>query len=130
MSCYVTVVESHKRKTLYSTKKKLFSTISQRLYFSRENSSAQFPISMISGVGFTNIFTRSFCARRFLKREKTDNLTVFFTLLCSVCVKAMRRTLMKLTHGVESTKFCMKMLTVLMTSGTKSVGIKSQNQIT
>jgi len=41
------------------------------------------------------IFTLSFYARRSQKHKKTDNLTVFFMLLGSTCVKAARRTLKK-----------------------------------
>ncbi len=52
-------------------------------------------------LNFTNIFTLSFCARRFQKRKKTVDLTVFFTLLSSVSVKAVSRTLMKLNLGVN-----------------------------
>ena len=37
-----------------------------------------------TGVNFTNIFSLSFYACRSRKREKTDDLTVFFTLLGSV----------------------------------------------
>jgi len=34
------------------------------------------------------------------KRKKTDDLTAFFTLLGSARVKAVRRTLMKLSPGI------------------------------
>ncbi len=53
--------------------------------------------SLLIAVIFTNIFTRSFCAHRSQKRKKTDDLTVFFTLLCSALVKGACKTLMKLT---------------------------------
>ncbi len=52
-----------------------------------------------SVVDFTNIFIRSFCARRLWKRKKTDDLTVFFTLLGSAHVKVVCRMLMKLSPG-------------------------------
>jgi len=51
------------------------------------------------GLNLINIFTLSFYARRSRKRKKTYNKTVFFTLLGSARVKAVRRTLMKLTPG-------------------------------
>jgi len=65
------------------------------------------------GLNFTNIFTLSFYTRRSQKRKKTDDLTVFYTLLCSASVKAVRRTLMKLNPGgcgvdkVSSELFCL-----------------------
>jgi len=43
------------------------------------------------GLNFTNIFTLSFYARRSRKHKMTDDLTVFFTLLGSVSVKAVRK---------------------------------------
>jgi len=52
-----------------------------------------------SGLNFTNTFTLSYYARRSRKSKKTDDLTVFFTLLGSVRIKAVRRTLMKLSPG-------------------------------
>ncbi len=52
------------------------------------------------GLNFTNIFKLSFYARRSRKRKKTDDLTVFFMLLGSVSVKAVRRTLMKLSPAL------------------------------
>jgi len=52
-------------------------------------------------VHFTNIFTSSFCARRFQKHKKTDDLTVFFTLLGSARVNDLRKTLMKLSPSVH-----------------------------
>jgi len=50
-----------------------------------------------SGLNFTNIFTLSFYIHRSQKRKKTDDFTVFFTLLGSVSVKAVPRMLMKLS---------------------------------
>ncbi len=44
-------------------------------------------------------FTRSFYACRSQKHKKDWQLNVFFTLLGSASVKAVRRTLMKLSHG-------------------------------
>ncbi len=52
-----------------------------------------------AGVNFTNIFTLSFYARRSQKHKKTDDLTVFFTLLGPASIKAIHRTLMKLSPG-------------------------------
>jgi len=48
-------------------------------------------------LNFTNIFTLSFYAHRSRKRKNTDDLTVLFTLLGSTSVKAVHRTLMKLS---------------------------------
>ncbi len=61
-----------------------------------------------SGVNFTNIFMLSFYACRSRKRKKTDELTVFFTLLGSASIKAVRRTLMKSTPGVtlKNSSYC------------------------
>ncbi len=56
------------------------------------------------GVNFTNTFTLSFYARRSRKRKNTYNLTVFFTHLGSLRVKAVRRKLMKSTPGVNFIK--------------------------
>jgi len=53
---------------------------------------------LVSGVDFTNIFSRNFCARRSQKHKKTAHLTVFFTLLGSAGVKVVCRTLMKLAQ--------------------------------
>ena len=51
-------------------------------------------VVMISpGVNFINVFMRSFYARRSLKHKKMLDLTVFFALLGSVCVKAARKML-------------------------------------
>jgi hypothetical protein len=47
--------------------------------------------------------TCSFCVRRSQKHKKADDLTVFFTLLCSACVNTAPRMLMKLTPGVNFT---------------------------
>jgi len=52
-----------------------------------------------TGVDFTNIFTPSFCTHGAQNYKKTDDLTVHFTLLGSTRVKAVRRTLMKLSPG-------------------------------
>jgi hypothetical protein len=59
-----------------------------------------YPKSIRSGVNFTDIFTHSFCACRFQKRKKTDDLSVFFTLLGSARIKVVRRTLVKLSPGI------------------------------
>ena len=50
------------------------------------------------GVDFINIFTPSFYARRFQKRKKLLNLTVFFALLGSEHVKAACKILVKSTQ--------------------------------
>jgi hypothetical protein len=46
---------------------------------------------------FHQHFTSSFCMRRSQKCKKTDNLIVFFPLYGSFRLKAVRKTLMKLT---------------------------------
>jgi len=51
-------------------------------------------------INFTNIFTLSFYTCRFRKCKKTDILIVFFTLLGSTHIKAVRRTFMKLTPSL------------------------------
>ncbi len=60
------------------------------------------------GDDFTNIFMLSFCARRSRKRKKIDDLTVFFTLLGSVSVKVVRKTLMQFSPGDDFTKILNK----------------------
>jgi len=54
-------------------------------------------VKLTPGVNFTNKFTLSFYAHRSQKCKKTDDLTFFFTLLGSASVKAVSRSLMKLT---------------------------------
>ncbi len=51
------------------------------------------------GVNFTNVLHAAFTLVDPEIVKKIDNLTVFFTLLRSVSVKAVRRTLMKLSPG-------------------------------
>jgi len=53
-------------------------------------------ILITAGVNFTNILCTAF---RSQKLKKIDNLTVFFTLLGAAHVKAVQRTLMKLSPG-------------------------------
>ena len=48
-------------------------------------------------VNFTNVFTRSFYARRSRKRKQLLDLTVVFALLGSECVKAAHKMMVKLT---------------------------------
>ncbi len=60
-------------------------------------------------------FTRSFHARRSQSAKKTDNLSVFFTLLRSACVKAVRKMLMKHTHhhdGAQTSDIFLPMKTL------------------
>ena len=52
-------------------------------------------------VNFTNVITHSFYARRSQKRKKLLELTVFFALLGSTCVKAAHKMLMKMTPADE-----------------------------
>jgi len=51
------------------------------------------------GFDFTNIFTRRFYAFSSQKRKSQSSRQYLFTLLGSARVKAVRRTLMKLSHG-------------------------------
>jgi len=53
------------------------------------------------GVNFTNILHAAFRLVDLENVKKIDNLTVFFTLLGSACVKAVRRTFMKFSLGVN-----------------------------
>ncbi len=53
------------------------------------------------GVNFFNILHTAFALVDPKSVKKIDNLTVFFTLLGSASVKAVRRTLMKLSPGVQ-----------------------------
>jgi len=57
-------------------------------------------LSTPSGVDFTNIFTRRFYARSSQKRKSKSSRQYLFTLLGSARVKAVRRTLMKLSPGL------------------------------
>ncbi len=55
-----------------------------------------------SGVNFTNVFLRSFLGeRRGQKRKKDSEVVILFTLLGTTRVKAVLRTLMKLSPGVD-----------------------------
>ncbi len=56
-------------------------------------------MKLTPGVDFTDIFTRSFCASRSRKHEKTDDLTALLMLLGYVHVKAVHRML-KLSPGI------------------------------
>ena len=51
------------------------------------------------GVNFINVFMRRIHARRSGKRKKLLDLTVLFALLGSLCVKATRKMMVKLTLG-------------------------------
>ena len=51
------------------------------------------------GVNFINVFTCSFYACRSQKHKKLLELTVFFALLGSGYIKAVRKMLVKLTPG-------------------------------
>jgi len=59
-------------------------------------------IKSTPGVNFTNIVS-AFMLGDPESVKKIDNLTVFFTRLGSACVKAVHRTLMKLSPGVYLT---------------------------
>ena len=54
-----------------------------------------------AGVNFINVFTCSFYACKFRKRKMLLELTVFFALLGSACVKAEYKILVKLTPEGE-----------------------------
>ncbi len=54
----------------------------------------------IHGVNFTNIFTRSFYQRSSQKPKSQSSCQCLFTLLGPANVKAVHRTLMKLSHEV------------------------------
>jgi hypothetical protein len=58
------------------------------------------------GVNFTNIFTRRFYAHSSQKRKSQSSRQYLFTLLGSAGVKAVCRTLMKLSPGVNFTNLC------------------------
>ena len=53
-----------------------------------------------AGVNFTNVLRAASTRADPESAKKLIDLTVFFALLGSVCVKAARRTLVKLTPGV------------------------------
>jgi len=57
--------------------------------------------STASGVNFTNVLRAAFTLIDPESVKKIDNLTEFFTLLGYACVKAVCRTLMKLSLGVN-----------------------------
>jgi len=59
----------------------------------------------ISSVNFTNVLCAAFTLVDPESVKKIDKLTVFFTLLGSECVIAVRRTLMKLSPDLVT---CMK----------------------
>ncbi len=55
-----------------------------------------------SGVNFINVFLRSFLGTSGGQKRKKDSEVVnLFTLSGTTCVKAVRRTLMKLSPGVN-----------------------------
>ena len=54
-------------------------------------------VKLTLGVNFINVFTRSFYVHRSQKCMNLLELTVFFALLGSGCVKAARKMLLKLT---------------------------------
>jgi len=57
-------------------------------------------ISCNSAVNFINVLLTAFTLPDHKSVKKTVKLSIFFTLLGSTSVKAVRRTLMKLTPGV------------------------------
>ncbi len=72
-------------------------------------------IKLTQGVSFTNMFTRSFYARRSRKSKKTDDLTVFLMFLGTAHAKAARKMLMKLTAVPKSKEY--SQFFVLLASG-------------
>ncbi len=56
-----------------------------------------------SGVNSTNILHTDFMRTNPRSAKKTYNFTVFFALLGSECIKAARKTLVKLATGVNFT---------------------------
>jgi hypothetical protein len=54
-----------------------------------------------TGVNFVNVLRAAFACADPESAKKTDNLTSFFALKGSVCVKAAHRMLMKLTPGIR-----------------------------
>ena len=60
---------------------------------------------MAPWVNFINLFMRSFYARRPQKRKKLLELTVFFALLRSLHVKAVRKMLVKVTTIAVAVKY-------------------------
>ena len=77
----------------------VFASIKRKIVcFAREKKSDSF--SKL-GVNFINVFMRSFYALRSQKRKKMLDLTDFFALLGSACVKAAHKMLVKLTPGAE-----------------------------
>jgi len=61
--------------------------------------------NMAPGVNFINILCTAFTLVDPKSIKKIDNLNVFLTLLGSGCVKAVHRTLMKFSSGVNFTCF-------------------------
>jgi hypothetical protein len=57
------------------------------------------------GVNFIKVLRAAFAGANPKSAKKADNLTVFFALLGSACVKAACKTLMKLTPGVKVVTF-------------------------
>jgi len=56
------------------------------------------------GVNFINVLRTAFMLVDSKSAKKIDNLTVFFTLLGPACIKAVHRTLVKLTPGGDPMK--------------------------
>jgi len=63
-------------------------------------------MKLTPGVNFINVLWVAFALADPKSVKKTDNFTVFFALLGSLCVKAVRRMLMKLTTGFFSCVGC------------------------
>ncbi len=63
------------------------------------------PYDVTSGVNFINILRTAFPLVDPKSVKKIDNLTVFFTLLGSARLKAVRRTLMKLSPTLSLYSF-------------------------
>jgi len=60
-----------------------------------------FGLGEVSEVNFVNVLRAAFTCTDPKSPKKTDDLTVFFALLVSSCVKGARRMLMKLTPDVD-----------------------------
>ena len=65
------------------------------------NPQVQMLMKLTLGVNFSNILRAAFTYANPRSAKKTVNLTIFFVLLGSMCVKAANRRLMKLTQGDE-----------------------------
>ncbi len=67
-------------------------------------------MKLTPGVNFTNMFTSSFYLPKSQKCKKTFKSSVYFLLLGSVCLKAARKTIVKLIPGITK---CLLVPTIL-----------------